>query len=61
MSLSSYMTSALATKEITYNQFITLLEQDKVDTVVFDKGKIVLTLKGISKTHLFSINIGQQI
>ena len=46
MSLSSYMTSALTTKEITYNQFIALLEQDKVDTVVFDKGKIVLTLKG---------------
>ena len=34
MSLSSYMTSALTTKEITYNQFIALLEQDKVDTVV---------------------------
>ena len=52
MSLSSYMTSALTTKEITYNQFITLLEQDKVDTVVFDKGKIVLTLKGSENSFI---------
>lgn len=52
MSLSSYMTSALTTKEITYNQFIALLEQDKVDTVVFDKGKIVLTLKGSENSFI---------
>ena len=52
MSFSSYMTSALTTKEITYNQFITLLEQDKVDTVVFDKGKIVLTLKGSENSFI---------
>ena len=52
MSLSSYMTSALTTKEITYNQFIALLEQDKVDTVVFYKGKIVLTLKGSENSFI---------
>ena len=52
ISLSSYMTSALTTKEITYNQFIALLEQDKVDTVVFDKGKIVLTLKGSENSFI---------
>lgn len=52
MSLSSYMTSALTTKEITYNQFIALLEQDKVDTIVFDKGKIVLTLKGSENSFI---------
>ena len=52
MSLSSYMTSALTTKEITYNQFIALLEQDKVDAVVFDKGKIVLTLKGSENSFI---------
>ena len=52
MSLSSYMTCALTTKEITYNQFIALLEQDKVDTVVFDKGKIVLTLKGSENSFI---------
>ena len=52
MPLSSYMTSALTTKEITYNQFIALLEQDKVDTVVFDKGKIVLTLKGSENSFI---------
>ena len=52
MSLSSYMKSALTTKEITYNQFIALLEQDKVDTVVFDKGKIVLTLKGSENSFI---------
>ena len=52
MSLSSYMTSALTTKEITYNQFIALLEQDEVDTVVFDKGKIVLTLKGSENSFI---------
>ena len=46
------MTSALTTKEITYNQFIALLEQDKVDTVVFDKGKIVLTLKGSENSFI---------
>lgn len=50
MTLSSYLTTAITTKEITYNQFVTLLEEEKVDTVVFDNGKIVITPKSSDKS-----------
>ena len=42
---SSYLLNSATKKEISYNQFIALLDNDKVETVVFDSGKILITPK----------------
>ena len=44
-SLSSLAFDSLTKRdiEITYNEFITLLENNKVESVVFDSGKIIVT------------------
>lgn len=48
--LSSYLVDSARTKEITYNQFIALLENDKVESVVFDSGRIEITPKSSNNT-----------
>ena len=40
---SSYLLNSATTKEISYNQFIALLENNQVESVVFDSGKIIIT------------------
>lgn len=42
---SSYILNSATKKEISYNQFIALLDNNKVETVVFDSGKILITPK----------------
>ncbi len=42
---SSYLIDSATKIEISYNQFIALLENDQVDSVVFDSGKIMITPK----------------
>ncbi len=41
-SVSSYISEKATKKEITYNQFIQLLEKDKVESVVFEEDKIII-------------------
>ncbi len=41
--LSSFFYDSVTKKEISYNQFISLLDEGKVDKVVFDDSKIVIT------------------
>ncbi|MBR2213789.1 MAG: ATP-dependent zinc metalloprotease FtsH [Eubacterium sp.] len=43
--LSSFFYDSMTKKEITYNQFISLLDQGVVDEVVFDDSKIIITPK----------------
>ncbi len=43
--LSSFVFDSMTTKEISYNQFIALLENNQVDSVVFSNGKIQITPK----------------
>lgn len=49
---SSYLFDSATKKEITYNQFILLLENNKVDSVVFDSGKIIITPKSDNNSLL---------
>ena len=42
---TSYLIDSATKEEITYKQFITLLENDRVESVVFDSGKIKITPK----------------
>ncbi|MFQ9514507.1 MAG: ATP-dependent zinc metalloprotease FtsH [Eubacterium sp.] len=42
---SSYLFNSATKKEISYNQFIALLDSNKVESVVFDSGKILITPK----------------
>lgn len=42
---SSYLVDSATKKEISYNQFISLLEADKVETVIFDASKIIIKPK----------------
>ena len=43
--LSSYIVDSMTTKEISYNQFIALLENNNVESVVFNNNKIEITPK----------------
>ena len=43
--LSSYIVDSMTTKEISYNQFIALLENNNVESVVFSNNKIEITPK----------------
>ena len=43
--ISSSLISSATKKEITYRQFVQLLDQDKVKDVVFDSNKIYIELK----------------
>lgn len=42
---SSYLVDTATKKEISYNQFIALLDNEQVESVVFDSGKIIITPK----------------
>lgn len=44
-SISSYLIESATHEEITYNQFIAMLESDSVEMVVFDEGVIEITPK----------------
>lgn len=46
--ISSFVFDSMTTKEISYNQFIALLENNQVDSVIFSNGKIQITPKDTS-------------
>ena len=51
---SSYLLNSATTKEISYNQFIALLDNNQVESVVFDSGRIKITPK-VSQNTLVKI------
>ena len=52
--LSSFFYDSVTKKEITYNQFISLLDNGMVKEVVFDDSKIIITPKMILKRTSWS-------
>lgn len=46
-SLTSMLYEKATTKEITYDQFLDLVENDGVESVAIDNGKIIITPKGV--------------
>ena len=58
-SLMSYMFDSATKKEITYNQFIDLLDQGQVEKVTFDANKIYIVPK-TDGTTLIKTTFGQQ-
>ncbi len=50
--LTTYFYDQWTTKEISYNQFIYMLDEGYVKTVVFDEDKIIITPKDTVDTHI---------
>lgn len=48
--MSSYLFNSATKKEITYNQFIMLLDQDRVENVIFSSGRILIEPKAENNT-----------